>query len=85
MHPAKGLEFRGMVMMACDDEFLPSQERIETVTDDSDLEKVYNTERHLLYVACTCARDHLLVAGAKPTSEFLDDLTGSKAGLRSVP
>ena len=29
------------------------QERIETVADESDLEEVYNTERHLLYVACT--------------------------------
>lgn len=31
--------------------------RIETVTDDTDLEEIYNTERHLLYVACTRARD----------------------------
>lgn len=60
--------------MACDDEVLPLQERIEAVADDSDLEEVYNTERHLLYVACTRARDHLLVAGVAPASEFLDDL-----------
>jgi hypothetical protein len=26
-------------------------------------------------VACTCARDHLLVTGVNPASEFLDDLT----------
>jgi superfamily I DNA/RNA helicase len=74
MHLAKGLEFRGVVVMACDDEVIPSQERIETVTDDSDLEEVYNTERHLLYVACTRARDHLLVTSVDPASEFLDDL-----------
>lgn len=36
---------------------------------------VYNTERHLLYVACTRARDHLLIAGVEPASEFLDDLS----------
>ncbi len=48
--------------------------RIETVSDDSDLEEVYNTERHLLYVACTRARDHLLVTGVDPASEFLDDM-----------
>ena len=53
MHLAKGLEFRAVVVMACDDEVIPLQERIESVTDDSDLEDVYNTERHLLYVACT--------------------------------
>lgn len=73
MHLAKGLEFRAVVVMACDDEVMPLQERIETVSDDSDLEEVYNTERHLLYVACTRARDHLLVAGVDPASEFLDD------------
>ena len=74
MHLAKGLEFRAVVVMACDDEIIPLQERIETVTDDADLEEVYSTERHLLYVACTRARDHLLVTGVDPASEFLDDL-----------
>jgi superfamily I DNA/RNA helicase len=74
MHVAKGLEFRAVAVMAGDDEVIPQQERIETVTDDADLEEVYNTERHLLYVACTRARDHLLVSGTDPASEFLDDL-----------
>ena len=74
MHLAKGLEFRAVVVMACDDEVIPLQKRIETVVDDSDLEEVYNTERHLLYVACTRARDHLLVTSVDPASEFLDDL-----------
>lgn len=74
MHLAKGLEFRAVAVMACDDEVIPLQERIESVTDESDLEEVYSTERHLLYVACTRARDHLLVSGVEPASEFLDDL-----------
>lgn len=74
MHIAKGLEFRAVAVMACDDEIVPLQDRIENVADDSDLEEVYNTERHLLYVACTRARDHLLVTGVEPASEFLDDL-----------
>ena len=74
MHLAKGLEFRAVGVMACDDEVIPLQERIETVTDESDLEDVYNTERHLLYVACTRARDHLLVTSAEPASEFLEDM-----------
>jgi mRNA-degrading endonuclease RelE of RelBE toxin-antitoxin system len=77
MHFAKGLEFRSVVVMACDDEVIPQSERIETVADDADLEEVYNTERHLLYVACTRARDHLLVTGVAPTSEFIDDLMGA--------
>ena len=74
MHLAKGLEFRAVAVMACDDETIPLQERIETVGDDADLQEVYDTERHLLYVACTRARDHLLVTSVEPASEFLDDL-----------
>ncbi len=74
MHLAKGLEFRAVAVMACDDEVIPQQERIESVTDESDLEEVYITERHLLYVALTRARDYLLVSGVDPASEFLDDL-----------
>ena len=74
MHLAKGLEFRAVAVMACDDEVIPLQARIETAAEDSDLEEVYNTERHLLYVVCARARDHLLVAGVEPASEFLDDL-----------
>ena len=78
MHLAKGLEFRAVVVMACDDEVIPLQTRIETVGDDGDLQEVYDTERHLLYVACTRARGHLLVTGVEPASEFLDDLRISK-------
>jgi len=74
MHLAKGLEFRAVVVMACDDEIIPLQDRIETVGDDADLREVYETERHLLYVACTRARDHLLVTSVEPASEFIDDM-----------
>jgi superfamily I DNA/RNA helicase/mRNA-degrading endonuclease RelE of RelBE toxin-antitoxin system len=74
MHRAKGLEFRAVAVMACDDEVLPLQERIENVADEADLEDVYNTERNLLYVACTRARERLLVTGVDPASEFLEDL-----------
>jgi superfamily I DNA/RNA helicase len=74
MHLTRGLEFRAVVVTACDDEVIPLQERTETVGDDSDLQEVYDTERHLLYVACTRARNHLLVTGIEPVSEFLDDI-----------
>jgi len=76
MHEAKGLEFRSVTVMACDDDVVPLQSRIESVGDPADLVEVYNTERHLLYVACTRPRDHLLVTGVSPISEFLEDLTG---------
>ena len=77
MHLAKGLEFRAVAVMACDAEVIPLQSRVESIVDEADLEEVYNTERNLLYVACTRARDHLLVTGIKPVSEFLDDLVVS--------
>ena len=61
-------------LMACDDEVIPLQARTETAAEDSDLEEIYNTERHLLYVACTQARDHVLLTSVDSASEFLDDL-----------
>ena len=72
-------------MVACDDEVLPLQSTHRdtsltkpthggNVADEADLEDTYSTERHLLYVACTRARDRLLVTGVEPASEFLDDL-----------
>jgi superfamily I DNA/RNA helicase len=36
MHRAKGLEFRAVGVMACDDEIIPFQERIERIEDDAD-------------------------------------------------
>jgi Superfamily I DNA and RNA helicases len=74
MHLAKGLEFRAVVVMACDDEVIPHQERINELGDQADLESIYVTERQLLYVACTRARDHLLVTSAEHPSEFLADM-----------
>ena len=40
MHLAKGLEFPAVAVMACDDEILPLQARIEAITDEADLEEV---------------------------------------------
>lgn len=79
MHLAKGLEFRAVAVMACDDEVIPLQRRIEEVGDDADLREVYDTERHLLYVACTRARDHLLITCVEPGSEFVDDFEETRS------
>jgi hypothetical protein len=35
----------------------------DSVADEVELEEVYATERHLFYVACTRARDRLLISG----------------------
>lgn len=74
MHDAKGLEFRAVAVMACDEDVLPDPVRLAAIGDIAELETAFETERHLLYVACTRARDRLLVTGIEPGSEFLDDL-----------
>ena len=79
MHLAKGLEFRAVAVMACDDDVVPLQARIEQVGEEGDLQDAYDSERHLLYVACTRARDQLHVSGVEPVSEFLDDFTAPTA------
>lgn len=74
MHDAKGLEYRACAVMAVDEDVLPDPERLEGVGDLADLEALQDAERHLLYVACTRARDRQWVSGIGPGSEFLDDL-----------
>lgn len=74
MHLAKGLEFRAVAVMACDADIVPLESRLETAETQSDLEEVWQTERQLLYVAATRAREHLLLSGTAPVSEYFDDL-----------
>tara|TARA_R110000751_G_scaffold71441_12_gene145046 strand:+ start:13900 stop:15993 length:2094 start_codon:yes stop_codon:yes gene_type:complete len=74
MHLAKGLEFRAVLIVACDEGVLPLQSRIADVADEFELDEVVSTERQLLYVAATRARDHLFISAIEPGSEFLDDL-----------
>jgi hypothetical protein len=73
MHFAKGLEFRAVAVIACDEQVIPALERIADVSDEMELDEVYATERQLLYVAATRARDRLLISGVSPGSEFLAD------------
>jgi superfamily I DNA/RNA helicase len=74
MHLAKGLEFRAVAVMACDEGVLPLDARIEDAADDAEMDDIYETERRLLYVACTRARDRLMVSGVEPASEYLTDM-----------
>ena len=50
--------------------------------DEAELDDIYETERRLLYVACTRAREHLLLIGIRPASEYLEDF--DPTGTRSV-
>ena len=74
MHAAKGREFRSVMILGCDEDTIPSEARLADAEDQKALQEVFETERHLLYVAATRARDHLWISGVSPVSEFLLDL-----------
>lgn len=74
MHLVKGLEFNAVAVMACDDDLPPLKARLEAVADETELDDVFDTERQLFCVACTRARDRLMVSGIKPGSQFMGDL-----------
>ncbi|WP_343227030.1 3'-5' exonuclease [Rhizobium ruizarguesonis] len=75
MSLAKGLEFRAVVVVACDEAILSLDERVADAADEAELDDVYGTERRLLYVACTRAREHLVLTGLRPGSEYLVDFS----------
>src|SRR5262249_50237579 len=45
MNLAKGLEFRAVVVMACDEGVLPLDERVADAADEAELDDIYETER----------------------------------------
>ena len=80
MHLAKGLEFRAVLVLACDEGVLPLASRVADVADEFELDEVVMTERQLLYVALTRARERAFVSGIEPASEFLEDLIAPARG-----
>lgn len=68
MHLAKGLEIRAVAVMACDEDVLPLRARLDTAADESDVREVHDTERHLLYVACT--RGHEIARGSPASTRL---------------
>ena len=79
MHDAKGAEFRAVAVPRLDHDVLPDETRLLGARDEAQLDEVMATERHLLYVAATRARDFLWLSGTEPVSEFLSDLVVSEA------
>ena len=78
MHDAKGREFRTVMILGCDEGVIPSEARLAEAEDQRALQEIFETERHLLYVAATRARDRLWISGVAPVSEFLSDLLSQK-------
>jgi mRNA-degrading endonuclease RelE of RelBE toxin-antitoxin system len=71
MHRAKGLEFRVVVVMGCEQNKVPLPFALREQEDDADKEAFLAQERQLLYVACTRARERLLITYTGSASRFL--------------
>ena len=71
MHRAKGLEFKVVIVMGCDAELLPRASVLDDMVDEADKAAFVEQERQLLYVACTRARERLLVTYSGEPSQFL--------------
>lgn len=71
MHRAKGLEFKAVIVMGCERGLMPLSVALRDLADPVDIESVREQERSLLYVACTRAREKLLLTGANLLSEFV--------------
>jgi superfamily I DNA/RNA helicase len=71
MHRAKGLEFRAVVVIGCDASVLPLDLVLAGFVDDADRAEFIEQDRQLLYVACTRARERLLVTAVGELTRFL--------------
>ena len=88
MHRAKGLEFKAVAVIGCEAGQLPSGKLLAAMGDPADQELAREQERNLLYVACTRARQRLLVSCAGTPSPFLTASGGEEvdAGVdRAAP
>ena len=70
----KGLEYRSVAIIGCDEDQFPNANRMNELGDGSDFDEFLTLEKNTLYVAMTRARDNLLVSGINPGSAFLEEL-----------
>ena len=73
MHRAKGLEFKVVLVLGCDEHSLPSYQA-RKIEDESEQQNEIDLERNLLYAAMTRARDELVLTWAGPPSPFLAEI-----------
>jgi superfamily I DNA/RNA helicase len=71
MHGAKGLEFRAVAIVGCDRNQLPLRSVASRIRDSADRAEFVEHERHLLYVACTRARERLRVTWSGEGCQWL--------------
>jgi DNA helicase II / ATP-dependent DNA helicase PcrA len=77
IHASKGLEYRAVFVVGCEENLLPHWKSKETIPEISE-------ERRLMYVAMTRAESHLYLTSASyrkgqynPISRFIEEIAGS--------
>ncbi len=85
MHRAKGLEFKVVVVMGCEQGQLPLPAALGGLEDAADVEAANQQERSLLYVSLTRARERTAISFAGVPSVFLPKTRGKDkpAAVRS--
>lgn len=73
MHRAKGLEYRVVILLGCSEGLVPLQAAINSASDEVESEDLLRQEAHLLYVACSRARERLIILSSGEPSRFLPD------------
>lgn len=76
MHRAKGLEFRAVAVVGCEEAFLPLPAALKDATDALEREETVDRERRLYYVACTRARERLFVTWTGKRSPLVHEEGG---------
>ena len=85
MHFAKGLVFRSVVVMACDDDVIPAIGRSKQSQTMPTSKRSTTPERHLLYVSLHAALPMTcLFRLSRPGSEFVDYFVKGKLTAHGV-
>lgn len=71
MHRSKGLQYRAVAIIGVEVGELPLERVVDRQADEAARAAFLELERNLLYVACTRARERLLVTGVRELSGFL--------------
>jgi superfamily I DNA/RNA helicase len=80
MHRAKGLEFRAVAVGGCDSDQMPLDAALREAGDELERRAAEQRERRLFYVACTRAREHLLITWTGEGSAFTRSFIAKEAG-----
>jgi superfamily I DNA/RNA helicase len=71
MHRSKGLHYRAVAVIGVEAGELPLERVLDRQADEAARAAFLELERNLLYVACTRARERLLVTGVREMSRFM--------------